>query len=64
VRPGQPELVVGAVDDAGADRAYFDVVSDEKVREEIRTHQEILRKRRMLCRSLALSCGWNSRERE
>lgn len=48
--PGQPELAIGAVDEAGAvlKGAYFDVASDEYIREEIRTQQEILRNRRKL----------------
>jgi predicted phosphoribosyltransferase len=48
--PGQPELAIGAVDEAGAvlKGRYFDIASDEYVRGEIRTQQEILRKRREL----------------
>jgi len=48
--PGQPELAIGAVDEAGSvlKGAYFDVASDEYIAEEIRIQQEILRKRRML----------------
>lgn len=48
--PGQPELAIGAVDEAGAvsQGRYFDIASDEYLREEIRTQQEILRKRREL----------------
>jgi putative phosphoribosyl transferase len=48
--PGQPELAIGAVDEAGAvvKGRYFDIASDEYVREELRTQQEILRKRREL----------------
>ena len=43
--PGQPELAVGAVDEAGAvlKGRYFDMASDEYMRGEIRTQQEILR---------------------
>ena len=48
--PGQPELAIGAVDEAGAvlKGRYFDMASNEYMRGEIRTHQEILRKRREL----------------
>jgi putative phosphoribosyl transferase len=48
--PGQPELAIGALDEEGSvlKGAYFDVASDEYIREEIRTQHEILRKRRML----------------
>ena len=48
--PGQPELATGAVDEAGAvlKGRYFDVASDEYLREEVRTQREILRKRREL----------------
>jgi putative phosphoribosyl transferase len=48
--PGQPELALGALDEAGAilKGAYFDIASDEYLREEIRTQQEILRTRREL----------------
>lgn len=48
--PGQPELAIGAVDEAGAvlRGRYFDLGSDEYRREEIRTQQEILRRRRQL----------------
>jgi predicted phosphoribosyltransferase len=48
--PEQPELAIGAVDEAGRvlKGAYFSVASDEYIREEIRTQQEILRKRREL----------------
>jgi putative phosphoribosyl transferase len=48
--PGQPELAIGAVDEAGhvLAGAYFDTASDAYRREEIRTQQEILRKRRAL----------------
>jgi len=46
--PGQPELAIGAIDEAGAvlKGAYFDIASDEYIREEIRTQQEILCQRR------------------
>jgi len=48
--PGQPELAIGAVDEAGAvlKGHYFDMASGEYVRGEVRTQQEILRKRRAL----------------
>lgn len=48
--PGQPELAIGAVDEAGhvLAGAYFEIASDDYRREEIRTQQEILRKRRAL----------------
>ena len=48
--PGQPELAIGAVDEAGAvlKGRYFDIASDAYLREEVRTQQEILRKRREL----------------
>jgi predicted phosphoribosyltransferase len=48
--PGQPELAIGAVDEGGhvLKGAYFDVASDEYVREEIRTQLEIIRNRREL----------------
>ena len=48
--PAQPELAIGAVDEAGAvlKGRYFDMASDEYMRGEIRTQQEILRKRREL----------------
>jgi putative phosphoribosyl transferase len=48
--PGQPELAIGAVDEAGAilKGAYFDIASDDYLREEVRAQQEILRTRREL----------------
>lgn len=48
--PGQPELAIGAVDEAGTvlKGRYFDSASDEYLREEVRTQREILRKRREL----------------
>jgi putative phosphoribosyl transferase len=48
--PGQPELAIGAVDEAGTvlKGQYFDIASDEYVRGEIRTQLEILRRRREL----------------
>jgi predicted phosphoribosyltransferase len=48
--PGQPELAIGAVDEAGNvfEGEYFDVAPHDYVREEIRRQQEILRHRRAL----------------
>jgi predicted phosphoribosyltransferase len=48
--PGQPELAIGAVDEAGAvlEGRYFEFASDEYVRGEVRAQREILRKRRDL----------------
>jgi predicted phosphoribosyltransferase len=48
--PGQPELALGAVDEAGTivRGAYFDLASADYIREEVRTQQEILRHRRKL----------------
>jgi predicted phosphoribosyltransferase len=48
--PDQPELAIGAVDEAGTvlKGDYFEVASPQYVREEIRTQQEILRRRREL----------------
>jgi predicted phosphoribosyltransferase len=48
--PGQPELAIGAVDEAGAvvKGHFFEIASDDYVRGEVRTQQEILRKRRAL----------------
>ena len=48
--PGQPELAIGAVDESGAvlKGRYYDIASDEYLREELRTQQEILRRRREL----------------
>ena len=48
--PGQPELAIGAVDEAGSivKGHYLEIASDEYLREEVRTQQEILRKRRTL----------------
>lgn len=47
---GQPELAIGAVDEAGAisKGRYFDEFSEDYVREEVRTQREILRTRREL----------------
>jgi predicted phosphoribosyltransferase len=46
--PGQPELAIGAVDEAGAvlKGSYFDAADEEYVRDEIRTQQEVIRARR------------------
>jgi len=46
--PGQPELAIGAVDEAGdvLKGPYFHIADENYVREEIRTQQEILRARR------------------
>lgn len=48
--PGQPELAIGAVDEAGhvLKGVYFDIASDEYIREEIRAQLEIIRNRREL----------------
>lgn len=48
--PEQPELAIGAVDERGTvvRGSYYDVADDEYIREEVRTQQEILRKRREL----------------
>ena len=48
--PGQPELAIGAVDEAEAvlKGRYFDSASDDYLREEVRTQREILRTRREL----------------
>lgn len=48
--PGQAELAIGAVDEAGAvlKGSYFDLASDHYVQEEVRTQLEILRRRREL----------------
>jgi predicted phosphoribosyltransferase len=46
--PGQPELAIGAVDERGnvLRGGYFNIASDEYLREEVRTDMEILRMRR------------------
>lgn len=46
--PGQPELAIGAVDEAGTvlKGRYFDVADEEYLREEIRTQQGVIRARR------------------
>ena len=48
--PGQPELAIGAVDEGGhvVKGMYFDIASEDYLREEIRSQQEIIRKRRGL----------------
>jgi predicted phosphoribosyltransferase len=48
--PNQPELAIGAVDEAGAvlKGEYFHTAPPDYLREEIRTQQEILRKRRQM----------------
>jgi predicted phosphoribosyltransferase len=48
--PGQPELAIGAIDEAGTGlkAPYFDIADEEYMREEIRTQQEILRARRQM----------------
>jgi putative phosphoribosyl transferase len=48
--PGQPEVAIGAVDEAGRvlKGHYFDMASDSYVRGEVRAQQEILRRRRAL----------------
>ncbi len=47
--PDQPELAIGAVDEAGTilRGRYFPYVPSEYVREEVRTQREIIRTRRM-----------------
>ncbi|MBI2186449.1 MAG: phosphoribosyltransferase [Acidobacteria bacterium] len=46
--PGQPELAIGAVDEAGTvlRGPYFDIADEDYVRQEIRAQLEILRARR------------------
>lgn len=46
--PGQPELAIGAVDEAGTvlKGRYFDVADEEYLRGEIRTQQDVIRARR------------------
>lgn len=48
--PGQPELAVGAVDEAGVvlKGRYFGFMSDDYLAEELRNQREILRRRREL----------------
>jgi predicted phosphoribosyltransferase len=46
--PGQPELAIGAVDERGTvlEGRYFELATDEYLREEVRRQLEILRMRR------------------
>jgi predicted phosphoribosyltransferase len=46
--PGQPELAIGAVDEAGTvlKGTYFDVADEEYLRGEIRTERDVIRARR------------------
>jgi predicted phosphoribosyltransferase len=46
--PAQPELAIGAVDEAGSilKGSYFDVADEEYLRDEIRTQQDVIRARR------------------
>jgi predicted phosphoribosyltransferase len=46
--PGQPELAIGAIDESGAilKGRYFDIATEEYLREEVRTQLGILRMRR------------------
>jgi predicted phosphoribosyltransferase len=46
--PGQPELAIGAIDEAGAvlKGRYFEVADEGYLREEIRTQREVIRARR------------------
>ena len=48
--PGQPELAIGAVDEAGSvlKGRYFDVADEAYVREEVRTQQDVIRARRRM----------------
>ena len=48
--PGQPELAIGAVDEAGSvlKGKYFDIADEAYVREEIRTQQDVIRARRQM----------------
>ena len=48
--PGQPELAIGAVDEAGSvlEGKYFDIADEAYVREEIRTQQDVIRARRQM----------------
>ena len=48
--PGQPELAIGAVDEAGSvlKGKYFDIADETYVREEIRTQQDVIRARRQM----------------
>jgi predicted phosphoribosyltransferase len=46
--PGQPELAIGAVDEAGTvlKGRYFEIADDEYLRDEIQTQQDVIRLRR------------------
>ena len=46
--PGQPELAIGAVDEAGTvlKGRYFEIADDEYMRDEIQTQQDVIRVRR------------------
>jgi predicted phosphoribosyltransferase len=46
--PGQPELAIGAIDEAGTvlEGKYFNVADEEYLRGEIRTQQDVIRQRR------------------
>jgi putative phosphoribosyl transferase len=46
--PGQPELAIGAVDEAGTvlKGRYFEIADDEYLRDEIQTQQDVIRVRR------------------
>ena len=48
--PGQPELAIGAVDEAGTvlKGRYFHVADEEYLRDEIRTQQDVMRARRKM----------------
>jgi predicted phosphoribosyltransferase len=48
--PGQPELAIGAVDEAGTvlKGRYFHVADEEYLREEVRTQQDVMRARRAM----------------
>jgi putative phosphoribosyl transferase len=48
--PGQPELAIGAVDEAGSvlKGRYFDVADEAYMREEVRTQQDVIRARRLM----------------
>ena len=48
--PGQPELAIGAVDEAGAvlKGRYFDLADEEYLHDEIRTQQAVIRARRKM----------------
>jgi predicted phosphoribosyltransferase len=48
--PGQPELAIGAVDEAGTvlKGRYFHVANEEYLREEVRAQQDVMRARRAM----------------